>query len=491
MDKAFLMDYETLAQAIGGELRGFPGAGRGFTSVHIDSRAVRPGSLFVALLGASTDGHRFVKVAFDAGATCAMVARSRLEDASLALEESARKAGASLLAVEDTLMGLQDAARVYLEGFPGLLRIGCTGSAGKTTTKEIAAAMIGWEKAVVMNEGNLNSETGLPLSVFNVRAHHEVGIFEMGMNKPGEIAALARILKPHIALITMIGTAHIEYFGSREAILDEKLQIFSCFSGTETALIPEDDDLREAMAANVRGRIVFYGPKTLEELQKVEDLGLEGTEITWEGISIRFSLPGKHNLRNAMAAAAIARAVPVSSLAIRKGLASVKPLFGRSEILRGPVTVIRDCYNANPESMAEAIKFCDGLDWPGRRVYVIGSMLELGAASAEAHRGIGRLLAASKADMVFFFGPETEASAEAWADARASAGPKTLEKAPAGRKISCFYTDIMNDLSRIVKAYVRPGDIVLLKGSRGCALEHVMETDSDGKTLSVTAAEGV
>jgi UDP-N-acetylmuramoyl-tripeptide--D-alanyl-D-alanine ligase len=477
----FLIEYEFLAQAIGGEFRPFSRAGRGFISVHIDSRAVRPVSLFVALPGTSVDGHCFVKAAFDAGATCAMVARSRLGDPSLGLEDAARTAGASLLVVENTLEGLQDAARVYLEGFPRLLRIGCTGSAGKSTTKEIAAAMIGREKSVVMNRGNLNSETGLPLSVFEVRAHHEVGIFEMGMNKPGEIAALARILKPQIALITMIGTAHIAYFGSREAILEEKTGIFSRFSGTETALIFEDDDFREVMAAKVRGRVVFYGPKTLEELQKVEDLGLEGTEITWEGISVRFCLPGKYNLRNAMAAAAIARAVPVSSRAIREGLASVKPLFGRSEIIRGPVTVIRDCYNANPESMAEAIGFCDGLDWPGRRVYIIGSMLELGAASAEAHDRIGRLLAASKADRVFFFGPETRVSAEALAAAEA------LE----GRKILSFHADIMSELSRAVKEYIRPGDLVLLKGSRGCALERLMETGSDGEAVLLMTAEGV
>jgi UDP-N-acetylmuramoyl-tripeptide--D-alanyl-D-alanine ligase len=497
MDNAFLMEYGTLARAIGGELRAFPDAGRGFTSVHIDSRAVRPGSLFVALPGASTDGHRFTEDAFRAGAACAMVARSRVGDASLALEESARKAGASLLVVEDTLAGLQDAARVYLEGFPGLLRIGCTGSAGKTTTKEIAAAMIGREKSVIVNKGNLNSETGLPLSVFEVRPHHAVCLLEMGMNKTGEIAALARVLKPQIALITMIGTAHIEFFGSREAILEEKIQIFSRFTGTETALIPEDDDFREAMAGNVRGRVVFYGPKTLEELQKVEDLGLEGTEITWEGISVRFSLPGRHNLRNALAAAAIARAVPVSSQAIRDGLASVKPLFGRSEIICGPVTVVRDCYNASPESMAEAIRFCDGLDWPGRRVYVIGSMLELGAASVAAHGRIGRLLAASNADMVFFFGPETGASAEALAeaDAEARTGGEGRETGSGGdgtgRKIPWFHTDNIDTLSRALKDYIRNGDLVLLKGSRGCALERVMEMDSAGKAAFFSAAEGV
>jgi UDP-N-acetylmuramoyl-tripeptide--D-alanyl-D-alanine ligase len=460
------MENRTLAQSIGGELRAFPGSEQGFTSVHIDSRKVRPGSLFVALPGTSTDGHCFVEAAFAAGAACAMITRSSLTDESFALEKIARNSGASLVVVEDTLIGLQEAAKAYLQGFSNLLRIGCTGSAGKTTTKEIAAAIIGREKSVVMNSGNLNSEIGLPLSVFEVRDHHEVGIFEMGMNKPGEIAALARIVNPQIALITMIGTAHIEFFGSREAILNEKMQIFSRFSGTETALIPEDDDLKETMARNIRGRVFFYGQKTLEEFQKVKDLGLEGTEITWEGVSVRFALPGKHNLRNAMAAAAVARLVPVSSHAIRDGLGSVKSLFGRSEIIRGPVAIIRDCYNASPESMSEAIGFCDAIDWPGRRVYVIGSMLELGAASAAAHGKIGRLLAVSNADMVFFFGPETRAAAEALTSIQAQSG---------GRKTAWVHTDIMEELFAALKDYIKSGDIVLLKGSRGCALEQLTE----------------
>ncbi|GHU85139.1 UDP-N-acetylmuramoyl-tripeptide--D-alanyl-D-alanine ligase [Spirochaetia bacterium] len=438
-------------------------ASAGFSSVSIDSRTVQPGALFIALIGAAQDGHKYVEAAFKSGAGAAMVARSRLDDSSLGLEESARKAGARLVVVENTLAGLQETAAAYLDGFPSLLKIGITGSSGKTTTKEIAAAMIGREKAVVINPGNLNSETGLPLSVFEVRARHEVGIFEMGMNRRGEIAELAKVLKPHLALITNIGTSHIGILGSKHNIVEEKKQIFSEFTGNETALIPEDDEYRDALAEGVRGKVVFYGPENLEELEGVTPLGLAGAEITWEGVSARFGLPGRHNLKDALAAAAIARAVPVSGEAIREGLASVKPLFGRSEILAGDlpgggkVTVIRDCYNANPDSAAEAVALCDGLNWQGRRVYVMGSMLELGAASGEAHKKLGRELAASKADMVFLYGKETEAAA----------------RVMAGGQVPCHYTDTMSILSRKVAEYVRGGDLVLLKGSRGCALEQL------------------
>ncbi|MDR1351697.1 MAG: UDP-N-acetylmuramoyl-tripeptide--D-alanyl-D-alanine ligase [Treponema sp.] len=477
MESDFLLNYaqlgavpgvRVLSYASGG--KGGPPAGGGFSSVCIDSREAKEGSLFVALKGASRDGHCYVEAAFRAGAAAAMVASSAFADRELDPAGAASRAGAVLVVVEDTLQGLQDAARVYLGKFPDLLRIAVTGSSGKTTTKEIAAAMIGAEKNVVFNSGNLNSETGLPLSVFRIRGEHQVGIFEMGMNRAGEITELARLFKPCIALITNIGPSHIGILGSIAAILEEKKQIFREFTGNETALIPEDDEYRDELARSVPGKIVFYGPASLEEFGGVRDLGLDGAEITWRGIPARFALPGRHNLKDALAAAAIAKAAGVSAAAIRRGLESVKPLFGRSEILRGiipgkggEITLVRDCYNANPDSTSRAIAFCDGLDWPGRKVYVAGSMLELGEASRAAHEGMGRELAASGADMVFLYGRETEAAAEA------------MRSRAEGRKIPLFYTDVMDTLASSLADYVRDGDLVLLKGSRGCALEQLTD----------------
>ncbi|MDR3334820.1 MAG: UDP-N-acetylmuramoyl-tripeptide--D-alanyl-D-alanine ligase [Treponema sp.] len=441
LDAQFISFYEAA--------QGDPGC----SSVSIDSRTVLPGALFVALTGTVQDGHRYVEAAFKAGAVMAMVARSRLEEPSWGLVDVARAYHGVLLVVQDTLRGLQDAARIYLEKFPRLLRIGITGSSGKTTTKELAAAIIGMEKAVVANPGNLNSETGLPLSAFMVRTDHEVGIFELGMNRRGEIGELARILKPHIALITNIGSAHIGILGSKQAIAAEKKAIFSEFSGTETALIPTDErEYGDFLAQGVKGRVLFYGPAT------IPGAGLAGPEILWDSVPVRFGLPGNHNLWNALAAIAIAQEVPVSSAAIQGGLESVSGLFGRSEILRGPVTVVRDCYNANPESTMAAIAMCDDFDWAGRRIYVLGSMLELGEVSQEAHEQIGRYILSSKADMVCFFGPET----------RASLG--VVESV-----LSCFHTNSIDELSAFLAGFVRPGDLVLLKGSRACALERLTE----------------
>jgi UDP-N-acetylmuramoyl-tripeptide--D-alanyl-D-alanine ligase len=436
----------------------------GFSSVTIDSRKVKEGSLFFALEGSSCDGHAFVGAAFKSGARAAVVSSSKLD--SLKLESIAKEAGKDLIVVENTLKGLQDSARVYLEKFPKLLKIGITGSSGKSTTKEITAAIISKEKNTVMNAGNLNSETGLPLSVFEVRTCHEAGVFELGMNRRGEISEIADVLKPNIALVTNIGTAHIEFFGSKLEILKEKKCIYKFLADNGVALVPKDDELASTLADGLSAKVRYYGADSFSELERTTSLGLDGTEIVWAGEKINFALPGKHSMQDALAAIAIAKEVPVTNKAIKEGLESVKPLFGRLEILKGRTTVIRDCYNANPDSTAKSVEFCDSVDWPGRLVYVIGDMLELGRASADAHAGLGKLLAESKADKIFLFGKETAAAIS------------SLEA--KGRVF--FHTNDMDELSRSLDSYVKTGDLVLLKGSRGCALERLTEMLTGGKS---------
>jgi UDP-N-acetylmuramoyl-tripeptide--D-alanyl-D-alanine ligase len=240
-------------------------------------------------------------------------------------------------------------------------------------------------------------------------------------------------------------------------IAEEKKAIFSCFTGTETALIPADDEYAEFLAQDLKGKVLFYGPKEFPEFGEVRDLGLEGAEICWDGERVRFGLPGKFNIKNVLAAAAIARQIPVTQVSIRRGLESIKPLFGRGEILAGKTTVIRDCYNSNPESLEAAVDFCDNLAWPGRRLYVIGSMLELGKETEEAHRKMGRILSGSVAERIFLYGTETEAAAAVL----------------ASMEFPFFYTDSMKELGRALEYYIRPGDLVLLKGSRACALEEL------------------
>jgi UDP-N-acetylmuramoyl-tripeptide--D-alanyl-D-alanine ligase len=453
-DGGVLLEFTALSPFPGAELLSF-GNARGFSSVSIDSRSVQEGGLFTALSGSAHDGHAFVEAAFKKGAAAALVERQKIETFNLA--RIAQALGKTLIIVDNPLRALQDAAGIYLKQFSRLLKIAITGSSGKTTTKEIAAAIIGAEKNTVMNPGNYNSETGLPLAVFAVRACHEVGVFEMGMNRRGEIAELAGVLKPDVALITNIGSAHIGILGSKEAIAEEKKNIFAQFDGKGIALIPADTPFRDFLAHGVKGRTVFYGEESFADLGGVRNLGLDGTEITWAGQRVRFALPGRHNLANAFAAIALAQEVPVGAQAIRHGLESVKPLFGRGEILHGRVTVIQDCYNSNPESVIGALEFCDSLDWPGRTIYVLGEMRELGEDSRAAHEELGRLLPGSKAGMVFLFGDEIRPAAE-------------ILKTGG---LSFMYTCDIDELSRALAAYVRDGDLVLLKGSRGCALERL------------------
>jgi UDP-N-acetylmuramoyl-tripeptide--D-alanyl-D-alanine ligase len=429
----------------------------GFSSVSVDSRSVQRGGLFVALSGSAHDGHAFVEAAFRNGAAAALVERQKVTTYDLAA--LAKAMGKVIIIVENTLRGLQDGARVYLEQFPRLLKIAITGSSGKTTTKEITAAIVGAEKNTMMNPGNYNSETGLPLAAFAVRPCHEAAIFEMGMNRRGEIAELAEVVKPVIALITNIGSAHIGILGSKEAIAQEKKNIFSRMDENGIALIPDDSYFRELLAEGVRGAVSFYGENSFAELDGVRNLGLDGSEITWAGQRVRFPLPGRHNLANAFAAIAIARKVPVSAQAIKQGLESARPLFGRGEILYGRATVIQDCYNSNPESVERALEFCESLDWPGRRIYVMGDMRELGDSSRRAHEEVGRLLQGSKADMVFLYGEEMEPAAAILHNGA----------------LCVMHTCDMDELSRALDACVHSGDLVLLKGSRGCALERLCD----------------
>ena len=459
MNTERLMKLGELSHLVGGRLISFS-PDNGFSSVSIDSRTAGYGSIFYALNGTMHDGHLYVNAAFSAGASCAVVEASKVN--SFNLENIAQNMGKNLIVVEDTLTSLQDSARVYLEKFEGLRKIGITGSAGKTTTKEIAAAIISCEKNTVMNKGNFNSETGLPLSVFEVKAHHEVGIFELGMNKTDEILKSANVLKPNIALITNIGSAHIEFFGSKDKILNEKKCIFKYLNKDDIALIPSNDEYAKKMAEGVKGNIKYFSSDTIEELEGTRSLGLEGTEILFAGEKINFSPPGNHSLDDAIAAIASAKEIPVSIKAIKQGLESVKPLFGRLQILKGRTTVICDCYNANPESTAKAIEFTDSVDWQGRKIYVIADMLELGEFAHNAHCKIGSLLDESRADKIFLFGKEIEVACQYI------------------KKIPFIYSDNINEISASLNNYVQTEDLILLKGSRGCALERLTDMLTGG-----------
>jgi UDP-N-acetylmuramoyl-tripeptide--D-alanyl-D-alanine ligase len=348
-----------------------------------------------------------------------------------------------------------------MRGLAGVTRIGVTGSNGKTTTKEIIGGILARTAQTVKSRGNLNSEIGLPLVALRITAATRFAVFEMATNHPGEMAVLADIVRPNAALITNIGTAHIEFFGSREAIAEEKKQIFRFFETGDSGFLFEGEPFFRYLAKGVGGSIVPFGPESTTGYGGSRDLGLDGTAIDWEGLQIHFPLFGRHNLTNALGAIALCRAIGADREAVKAGLEGVEPIFGRSNVIRGPVTIVEDCYNANPDSMKAVLAYFDALRWDGRKLAVLGHMLELGDESGRAHLGIARLAVRLTLDRCVFYGG-------GWAAAAA------VFEQPAAQQ-RCVWTEDFDTLLHILESAVEPGDLVVLKGSRGARLERLVD----------------
>ncbi len=381
-------------------------AGRAVERVVIDSRQAGPGTLFVPLPGSRTDGHEHLLDALARGSAAVLVERRRWRRLAAVVGAEARQRGASVILVARPLAALQDLARFHLRRLKAVLRVGVTGSNGKTTTKELVAGILAREAPTAVTAGNLNSEIGLPLASFQVGPQHRYAVFEMGINRRGEMDVLAGIVRPEAVLITNIGTAHIGPLGSQEGIAREKKRAFHGFNGRQKAFLFEEEPYYRYLARGVRGQVIPFGPKSTPGFEGSEDLGLDGTLIHWEGFRIRFPLFGHHNLLNALGALTVAVELGASREAVRGALEAAAPLEGRSQILRGGPTVIQDCYNANPESMRRLLEFVKPLAWPGRKIAVLGSMLELGEATHEEHRRIGAVAASSGFDCLLLFGDE-------------------------------------------------------------------------------------
>ena len=405
------------------------------TGVQTDSRNVTDGTLFVPLLGEKQDGHDYIPQALEKGASSVFIAMSSYEkrpDYFTGISQS--NPDVIFIAVENTMHALQKAAARYVEHFPDLIRIGVTGSSGKTTAKEILASILSQKYNVVTNPGNLNSETGLPLSVFAIREGHKVGLFEMGMNIRNEMAEIASVLKPRFALVTNIGTAHIGILGSRQAIAEEKAHVFDYFNSFGTAFIPRDDDFADFLADSV------------------------------DGISCRIKLPGSYNYKNALGAVAVARLLGLSASEIKAGLDKMEGAFGRSEVLHGKYTVVQDCYNANPDSMEKAIELISSLEIREKKVFVLGDMLELGDASCEAHTKTGELCSHSGADAFYFVGAEMKAAYDKLLSDNPSAFAKYYPESS---------DESIRQIAQDIQKTMPDSTCVLIKGSRGMRLERL------------------
>lgn len=453
---------ELLAATGGTPVLGCPEKDFFFDSVATDSRSAVAGGMFIPLVGEFQDGHGYIPAALEKGVSVILVNRDFAASSLDQIREWHHLyPTVTFVAVDHTMYGLQALAATYVKKFPQLIRIGITGSSGKTTTKEILASLLSTRFDVVMNKGNLNSETGLPLSCFEIRSHHQVGVFELGMNRKGEMAEIAGVLSPSLGVITNIGSAHIGILGSKDGIAQEKKQIFSNFSNDSVAFIPSMDSYKDFLKEGVSGKVVEYGP---EMVRSVVALGLDGTSFDYQGVTMNLPLPGRGNFFDALAALAVAQELGLTPEEMKRGLAKVQPLFGRSQVLKGNVTFIQDCYNANPDSMEAALDFFSDLELDsGRKVLVIGDMLELGVASEEAHRAAVSQAQKTGSALMIFLG---DAMSAAGNSVCGSGSESVLLQAGKDQ-------DTIQKVVEKLASFLQAGDVVLLKGSRGMGLERI------------------
>lgn len=449
----------------GGVRVGASGGAADFARVAIDSRACGPGDLFVAVRGETHDGHRFVPDAVARGATGALVARGRAtEFAAL---------GATLIEVDDTLAALGRLATHWRARFT-LPVVGITGSVGKSSTKELAAGVLGTKLRVLKSPKSYNNEFGLPLSVLLIDAATEVAILEMGTYGPGELAALSAIARQTIAVVTNVGHSHLERMGSQDGIARAKGELVAALPTDGAAVLNGDDHRVRAMARLTAARSILYGLGEWCDLRAtdLDDHGPDGLGLTlhWQGEARRLDrapLLGAHSAYTALAAGATALAVGLSFdevvEALRRPHAAVRLLVVPG---RNGSTLIDDSYNSAPNSALAALDILART--PGtRRLAVLGDMLELGAYEEEAHRIVGRRVAAV-ADALLTIGPR----ARIIADEAARAG------LPSGR-IAGF--ERKDELVAALAGELRAGDVALIKGSRGLALEDVVAALREAK----------
>jgi UDP-N-acetylmuramoyl-tripeptide--D-alanyl-D-alanine ligase len=451
----------------------FVGSGEGSATVgrvEIDSRRVQPGDLFWALRGEHHDGHDFLVEARDHGATAAVVRRKRLAHAQKAWKVAATSDNSTaLIAVDDTQRALVDFARWYRSQLDAVI-IGVTGSFGKTTTREMIHAVLSHEHHGVRSLKNFNNHIGLPLSLLELDSHHEFAVLEMGASAVGEIAALASIARPEIGVITGIGLAHVEGFGTKERLVQGKGELLEALPASGFAVIPGDDPLTRQMACRAACKVLFIGEHDDNHMiaRRVtvgnQWLSFEVDDVECH-VPVTYHVPvtGRHFLQAALTAVAIAREIGLSPPDIAAGLHRFEAVQGRCQVHRiGSWTVIDDSYNANPASMRAA---CETLrDWQGahKRLLVIGDMLELGAHAAQCHYELGQAAATARVDGLLVFGAQAE---HVIRGARNSG-------LPASRLALCDQFEI---LLTVLDCFLEPDDVVLVKGSRGMRMERVID----------------
>jgi len=465
--EASTIRLDDLLAAVGGRLIGSGESAVSVSGASVDSRHVTPGSIFVALRGERVDGHAFVADAFHAGAVAALVERSVDLPAGV---------DAPQIVVPDALRALQDLA-AWWRARHAVRVVGITGSTGKTIAKEIVADVASRGLVTLRNEGNLNSETGLPMTLLRLRPEHEAAVLEMSMYTVGEIARLAEIAQPEVGVVLAVHPTHLERAGSIERIAEAKSELPRALPSDGLAVLNADDPRVAAMREVTPADVTTFGLGADADVRAADIVsrGLDGTEFTlsapWGTRRLRSGTPGRHLVPHALAAAAVAERLGIGLDEVEEALAAGSHAAHRMAVgeARSGATLVDDTYNASPVSVAAALDFLaeSSVVPGGRRIAVLGDMLELGPDEERLHREIGAR-AASAADALIAVGERGRWIAEG---ARAAGAPAVRETDDPAEAVALLERELAPG----------PGDLVLLKASRGVGLDRAVELLAEGR----------
>lgn len=444
------LEVHAAAAIVGGRLLGSPTTP--ITSLCTDTRQGRPGCLFFALVGEATDGHQYCGRAADLGAAAVVVER---EQAGLPCPQ---------VVVPDALLALGTLGAWLRERFD-LPVIAVTGSVGKTSTRSMLGAILASRYEVLCNERNFNNEIGVPHTLARLEPRHQLAVIEMGMRGVGQIEYLARMARPAFGVITNIGLSHLELLGSRAGICDAKAELLGLLPPTGAAILPADDPFLPRLRSRCPARVVQFGEAPWAEYRMTgSGVGADGRPtFLINGVRFRMACPGAHHAINAAAACAAAGLFGVGLVECAVALAEYQPPDMRMRLRDGAhgVTVLDDVYNAAPDSMRAAVETFAGMVQGRRGVAVLGEMRELGAASAEAHLAVGALPGLAAAAVLITVGEGARAIGEAAHGTQAG--------------LATYHAESAGEAAELANSLVRPGDVVLVKGSRAVGLEVVVD----------------
>lgn len=420
------------------------------SGVCTDNRKAEPGSLFVCIKGARVDGHSFAKSAVEQGAVCCLAERELEGDFPYVL-------------VDSTLRALRDLAEWYRSRLT-IPVIGVIGSVGKTTAKELTACVLGQKYNVLKTPANLNNEIGVPLTILSIGEEHEAAVVEMGISDFGEMRRLAKMAKPDICIMTTIGYCHLENLGDLDGVLRAKSEVFEYMKKDSLTVLNGDDDKLRAFAPDTRIVRFGLGENCDVRAENVESLGFRGIScnILYRGESVKAVIPafGTHIIYGVLAASAVAIELGMDGESIARGLTAYEPVGGRANVSdTGYITVINDCYNANPNSMSASITSLASITAEGKRIAILGDMKELGVQSAQLHREMGVLAADKGIDLVVCVGGEA----------------KSIYDGCIQRGGNARYFTSKAELFEALESLIAEGDVVLVKASHSMGFEEIVE----------------